>query len=231
MQGAIACASPSLHDLPPPAVEAVIDSNGWEYRMCNDYGNDIPYSAYIEAFSQYRIPLPFSPEAPNLQPRDEIWPTDLAPVIRAAEDGAEFLQLRWGLAPSRPKARAVINLRSEGRNFARGRCLVPASHYYEFTGAKSPKIRWRFTQPEHPWFCFAGLIGRADDQNPEAEAFALLTCAAGPDVAPIHNRQPVILQPEQWRAWLDGAGGAAGLLHPSPAGTLRVVEAPRIAAD
>jgi putative SOS response-associated peptidase YedK len=53
--------------------------------MCNDYGNRIPYSAYLEAFSQLKIRL-FAPGgAPNLEPRDDIWPTDVAPVIRAHE--------------------------------------------------------------------------------------------------------------------------------------------------
>ncbi len=190
--------------------------------MCNDYGNRIPYRDYAEAFSQLKIPLVF-PEpdaAPNLEPRDEIWPTEMAPVIRPTAGGVELVQLPWGLAPGNPKGRAVINMRSEGRGFARGRCLVPASHYFEFTGTKSPKTRWRFTRAGEDWFCFAGLLGRGKD----GEAFTLLTTDAGPDVAPIHNRQPVVLDREAWAAWLDGA---AGLLGPSPTGSLEVVEIPR----
>ncbi|MEO9213806.1 MAG: SOS response-associated peptidase family protein, partial [Caulobacteraceae bacterium] len=122
--------------------------------MCNDYGNRIPYRDYAEAFSQLKIPLVFpKPDAaPNLEPRDEIWPTELAPVIRPVTGGVELVQLPWGLAPSNPKGRAVINMRSEGRSFARGRCLVPASHYYEFTGTKSPKTRWRFARMDEDWF-------------------------------------------------------------------------------
>ena len=50
--------------------------------MCNDYGNNIPYSAYVEAFSHLKIRL-FAPGgAPNLQPRDDIWPTDLERNLR-----------------------------------------------------------------------------------------------------------------------------------------------------
>ena len=64
--------------------------------MCNDYGNRVPYSAYVEAFSHLKIRL-FAPGgAPNLEPRDDIWPTDPAPIIRANEHGAELIQLRWG---------------------------------------------------------------------------------------------------------------------------------------
>ena len=42
--------------------------------MCNDCGNNIPYSAYLEVFSQTRIPVRFPVAAPNLEPRADIWP-------------------------------------------------------------------------------------------------------------------------------------------------------------
>ena len=100
--------------------------------MCNDFGNCIPYDDYVEAFSQTRLPLRVPAAIPNLEPRDDIWPTDTAPVLRSAEGGVELVQLRWGFAPGRPKARPVINFRSEGRRFPNGRCLVPASHFFEF---------------------------------------------------------------------------------------------------
>jgi hypothetical protein len=48
--------------------------------MCNDYANDIPRSIYVEAFSELKLPVVF-PKAPlNLEPRDDIWPTDVAPA-------------------------------------------------------------------------------------------------------------------------------------------------------
>src|SRR5258707_8434229 len=97
--------------------------------------------------------------APNLEPREDIWPTDKAPVIRRFEDGTnEFAELRWGFPPAGPKAGPVINFRSEGRRFPVGRCLVPASHFFEFTGTKSPKTKWKFTNTSGDWFCFAGLL-------------------------------------------------------------------------
>src|SRR6476469_10203951 len=121
--------------------------------MCNDYGNRISYSQYVEGFSQLKLPVRFDPPRPNLEPRDEIWPTEAAPVVlQAAGGGAELLHLRWGLA-ARPGAKPVINMRSEGRRFERGRCLVPASHYFESTGAKSPKTRWKFTPAKRAGAC------------------------------------------------------------------------------
>lgn len=197
--------------------------------MCNDFGNRIGYRDYVEAFSAVRLPVVFPrPEqAPNIEPRDEIWPTDPAIVVRPAEGGVELVPRRWGLAPARPKAPPVINLRSEGRAFARGRVLIPASHFFEFTGTRSPKTRWRFTLKDEDWFCFAGFLGRGGSADAPEEAFALLTVAPGPDVAPYHDRQPAILARSEWAAWLDPAVPAKSLLHPSPAGSLDVREDPR----
>lgn len=188
--------------------------------MCNDYGNDIPYSAYLEAFSETRIPVRFPVAAPNIQPREDIWPTDTAPVIRQAEDGVEFTQLRWGFPPTRPKGAPVINFRSEGRRFPKGRCLVPASHFFEFTGTKSPKSKWKFTKAGEGWFCFAGLWRPMPDGA--GDAFTLLTTEPGPDVAPIHNRQMVVLERSDWHAWLNLERPEAELLRPLPPGNLTV---------
>ncbi|GAC1333610.1 MAG: SOS response-associated peptidase [Beijerinckiaceae bacterium] len=187
--------------------------------MCNDYANHVPWSAYVEAFSEIKLPVVLPKAAPNLEPRDDIWPTDVAPIIRRHEDGVELARLRWGFPPGRPKAGPVINFRSDVRTFDRGRCLVPASWFYEFKGAKAPKEKWKFTKAGEEWFCFAGLWRPASDAGPES--FTLLTTEPGPDVAPIHNRQMVVLDRADWAAWLDPAKPASGaLLQPLPEGSL-----------
>jgi putative SOS response-associated peptidase YedK len=186
--------------------------------MCNDYANHIPYDDYIGAFSERGIRIfPRGGQIPNLEPRDDIWPTDPAPVIRAAENGAELLQMRWGFPPARPKGPPVINMRSEGRRFRLGRCLVPVSWFYEFRGAKSPKEKWRFTAADGSWMCVAGLWRPSDG----GDVFTMLTVEPGVDVAPIHNRQIVVLAPDQWTRWIDPRSSPEDLLQPSPAGSLR----------
>lgn len=194
--------------------------------MCNDYANRVPFNAYREAFRQTRIPLvrPGPEAAPNLEPRDDIRPTDPAPVIRPTDGGVEMVQLKWGFAPGRPKAPPVINFRSEGRRFGSGRCLVPASAFYEFTGAKYPKQKWRFTVVGEDWFCLAGLWRPAGEGWPES--FTLLTVAPGPDIAPYHDRQVAVLDRGDWEAWLDPDADGAPLLRPAPVGTLAVEAMP-----
>jgi putative SOS response-associated peptidase YedK len=67
-------------------------------------------------------------------------------------------------------------------------------------GRKSPKSKWKFTRPGEDWFCFAGLWRPMP--GGAGEAFTLLTTEPGPDVAPIHDRQMVILDRADWAAWL-----------------------------
>jgi putative SOS response-associated peptidase YedK len=187
--------------------------------MCNDFGNRVPYDEYLRAFSQTHVPLKWPAATPNLERRDDIWPTDPAPVIRRRDDGVELVQLRWGFPPGRTKGAPVINFRSEGRRFPAGRCLVPASHFFEFTGTKSPKAKWKFTKAAEDWFCFAGLWRPMTEGG---EAFTLLTTEPGSDVAPIHNRQMVVLERPDWIAWLDLTRPEAELLRPLPPGSLKV---------
>lgn len=60
------------------------------------------------------------------------------------------------------------------------------------------------------------------DEGGSSGRFALLTTSAGPDMAPYHDRQPVVLEQDRWGAWLDPSIAAAPMLVPSPAGTLTV---------
>ena len=55
-------------------------------------------------------------------------------------------------------------------------------------------------------------------------AFTLLTMELGPNVAPIHDRQMVILNRDDWAPWLDLTRSEAELLKPLPAGSLTVVQ-------
>ena len=113
----------------------------------------------------------------------------------------------------------MINFRFEGRRFDRGRCLVPAWWFYEYRGAKAMKEKWKFTKNGDEWFCFAGLWRPASEVGPEA--FTLLTSEPGPDVAPIHNRQMIVLDRKDWAAWLDSTKPERELLRALREGSLQ----------
>jgi len=188
--------------------------------MCNDYRYRLPAERLVDEFRQLRIPLRFPQGVPNIEPRDDIRITDTAPVVRFADDGAELLQLPWSWRG--PTGKPVFNFRSEGRRFAReDRVLIPADGFYEFTAPKDPKQKrkdkWLFTMKGHDLFAIAGVVKHG--------AFAMLTTEPGPDIAPYHDRQVVVLGPGAWADWLTAAVPEGAVLKSSPAGALDVERA------
>ena len=83
---------------------------------------------------------------------------------------------------------------------------------------KAPKAKWEFRIPGLDWFCIAGLW-RTDPNV--GEAWTMLTTAPGPDIAPYHDRQIVLLTQPDYVRWLDGSAPAADLCKPRPPGTLQ----------
>lgn len=192
--------------------------------MCNSYEARSNYREFVDAFSVTRLPLRFPPpeSAPNLPEQPLVRPTDIAPVIRKREGEAasELVSLKWGFAPPRPKAGPIINFRSEGRRFGYGRAIAPASAFFEYTGDRYPKTRWRVTLAGAPWFGLAALVRPADGAWPES--FTLLTCAPGPDIEAVHDRQMVVLRPLDFERWLDPEAEVGDLMRPMHSGSLNV---------
>ena len=203
--------------------------------MCASYEARFSVTQLVEAFDHHGAPLRFPRGRPNIEPVDEVRPTDLSRAIRAAgSEAAELVEMRFGFrGPERPggkgKPPPVINFRSEGRSFGNGersgRALVPVSAFYEFTGDKYPKTRWILRGVGQPFLALAALWRAGAGGEPDA--FSLLTAAPGPDVAPYHDRGVLPLPPSAWADWLFGRRPAQELLTPPPAGTLVAGAAPR----
>ena len=219
--------------------------------MCNRYGYLAPVSRLEDEFSVLKAPLKWAEgRIPNLQPRDEIKPTNSAPILRPLDPadpsaGLELVELRWWLVPffhKKPLAdwkAMCTNCKSETIDttpafreaFKRRRCIVPATHFFEWTALdptkpKGPKRKWRVSAADREVFYFAGLWDRAHPEGHDGplESFTLATCAPGEDVKPYHHRQPVILTAEQAVSWLDLEADGKALLRHSEPGTLRFSE-------
>lgn len=157
-------------------------------------------------------------------PRFNICPTNLVAVVTS--DGARRLRtMRWGFLPSWYKSPTdgplIINARSDGvatkpafREAIRSRrCILPASGFYEWSaGQNGARLPWYITRKDGAPMAFAALW-----QHWGAfDTVAMVTTDAGPGMAGIHDREPVILSPADWPLWLGEVGhGAAVLMKPT----------------
>jgi len=173
----------------------------------------------------------------NLELSWNVAPTQLAPVVRRhPETGERHLDLlKWGLLPywtKEPvKAQHPINARAETvaksgmfrRAFEQRRAIVPADAFYEWKVVVNGKQPYAIARQDGEPMVFAGLWeGFRWPDGTVTRSFAIITTAGNAEMAELHGRMPVILEPEDWAAWLGEAEGDPGsLLHPSPDGTLR----------
>ncbi len=192
--------------------------------MCNEAARRIAIGELRNDWGETRIPLVFPEGVPNMAPLESVHITDPTIIIRGVDGGhaeAECVTRRWSWPG--PGKRPIYNYRSDGRDLCKGRCLIPIDAFYEFTTPEDPKakhkVKWAFRLAGHDWFCIAGLW-RTDPQI--GEAFTMLTCEPGPDIAPYHSRQVVVLGRSDWAAWLDPSVPSADLCRPLPAGSLTV---------
>jgi putative SOS response-associated peptidase YedK len=190
--------------------------------MCNDYEQHVSWVQYKKALESVSVTIPPRQSELDLRQADDVRINDSVPVMRSVGDKAiELAPMSFGFPPPRPKASPIFNFRSEGRRFADSkRCFVPASAFFEFTGTKYPKTKHRFTLNDAPFMAIAGLWREGQGNQPDT--FTMLTTEPGPDVAPIHNRQVVVLRPEDWTAWLNLSKLEGELLRPLPKGSLAV---------
>ncbi len=189
--------------------------------MCNDYEQHIRWTEYCEMMRALDLATPTQQTEHDLPQADDVRINNTAPVMRAAGNVIEFALMNFSFPPSRPRGSPVFNFRSEGRRFDKSnRCLVPASAFFEFTGKKYPKTKHRFALKGEPSMAIAGIW--REGQGGKPDAFTMLTTEPGPDIVPYHNRQLVVLRPEDWSARIYLTKPEQELLKPLPPGSLQV---------
>lgn len=179
--------------------------------MCGRYTLAVPDPAQIRA----RFPVG---ESVEIGRRYNIAPTDEVLAVNTDRDGRpRGDRLRWGLVPSwadSPRIGAkLINARLETVSekpafrgpFARFRCLIPADGFYEWRRSPdAPTQPFHISRSDHEPFAFAGLwsIWHAPDGD-RLRTCTIITRPANAAIAELHDRMPVILDPDAEAAWLD----------------------------
>jgi putative SOS response-associated peptidase YedK len=186
--------------------------------MCGRYTLATPSPADVRA----RFPVG---ESVEIRRRYNVAPGDDVLAVTTDREGAPRGELlRWGLVPSWAKSEGgrdpnlglkMINARVETvaerpafrRAFERYRCLILADGFYEWQRIpNAPKQPFHIMRSDSAPFAFAGLwsIFHRDDGT-KLRSCTILTTAPNSAVAPLHDRMPVILEPEAEELWLDPA--------------------------
>lgn len=168
----------------------------------------------------------------SLESNYNVAPTDSVYAIAEHNDTRMLGTFGWGLVPhwskDRKQAARFINARAETvldkpafrDSFRSKRCLIPADGFYEWTKRDDSKIPHYIFIGTHAPMALAGIW--AAWKNPETEEWSrtcsIITTKPNEFMKPIHDRMPVILEPDAWDDWLDRTNDDAeslqGLLRP-----------------
>lgn len=201
--------------------------------MCGRYALAVQPEDVEAEFSMIRIEW--------FPPRYNIAPTQPILVVRAERGERRPALVRWGLIPSWTKDLAAMpllfNARSESAAekpafrgaYRHRRCLIPATGFYEWQKGPDGKKQPFYLQPASGGvIAFAGLWDEwADDKGNVIDTATILTTAANRELAPIHERMPVVVPREQYDLWLgldaDRGANAGQVLLPPPDGTFDAI--------
>lgn len=178
--------------------------------MCGRYASTLPPEMMVELFKLLK--------SIDVVPRFNIAPTQPVVGIWEAEGRREPHFARWGLVPGWVKDPRefplLVNARAEGMEskpafrdaLKHGRCIVPASGYYEWhTGTDKRKQPYYITRADGKPMALAALYATWSGPNgEEVDSLATITVAANPQLSVIHDRMPAILLDEEAQdAWLN----------------------------
>jgi putative SOS response-associated peptidase YedK len=147
--------------------------------------------------------------------RHKVAPSQLLPIVIAADGRRRLLPARWGfrppsscygkIAPTHVRADVVVTRQVFRDTLRFTRCLVPADGFYEWTSipGQQRKKPYYFRLKGGKLFAFAGLYTPPHPEEDTPATFAIITTIANEVAAPIHRRMPVLLDPSDERRWLN----------------------------
>lgn len=142
--------------------------------------------------------------------QNEIFPSNMSPVIINDGRKKELTMLKWGFSVSFTK-RLLINARSETvsskstfrDSFIHRRGLIPVSGYYEWKKENGKSIKYKIFSKEDIFSLACIYKAFEDNVGNKLEEYTILTCSANEDIKDIHERMPVIIDREYEDIWID----------------------------
>jgi putative SOS response-associated peptidase YedK len=183
--------------------------------VCGRFGLFVTPEVLEQYFALTEFPAALGP------PRYNLTPGQAVAVVRQHEGRRRVDALQWGLVPFWAKdatiGRKLINARLDSvatkpafrEAWTRRRCLIPASGFYEWSEPVAGRKRPHFIRPrDEPLLALAGLWERwrGPDGN-KRDTCVIVTTDANEQLAPIHDRMPVLIPRDAFALWLDPQSG------------------------
>jgi putative SOS response-associated peptidase YedK len=176
--------------------------------MCGRYRRRSDKQKIAEAF-QVRVSL----DDMDFAPSDDITPGSIQPVVRVNDEGERDMRMMyWGF--NFPK-QFTFNTRSDAvlktglwhSSFEHRRCIVPADAYFEWKRIrKTNNPKYEITVPHRDPFGMAAIWAMwKNKQGDLLPTVSIITTEPNEEIAKIHTRQPVILEPGEYKEWLEPA--------------------------
>ncbi|MDD4905926.1 MAG: SOS response-associated peptidase [Methylobacter tundripaludum] len=176
--------------------------------MCGRYSLIATGQQIMDHFRLLSLPV-HNPDY-NIPPGQKIL------AIVQLEDGSNrAVNLHWGLIPSWSKDRTIsshlINARAETltekpsfkKAYQQRRCLIPATGFFEWQSIGAGKQPYHIHKPDNALFAFGGLWEHWEQDQETVYSCTIITTVANDKIAPIHNRMPIIIAPDDYNRWLD----------------------------
>lgn len=187
--------------------------------MCGQYSFLAAKEALIERYQlnqayadNFELDYALEESDDDRQKPSVYYPSGQPPILLP---NRKIYNIQWGMTPSFAK-RPLINARLETvlekktfrEPFMKKRCIVPATCFYEWQAADETegraKTKYEIAVKDLPIFSMAGICERyADGKGGSYLTFAILTMAPKDQMAHIHDRMPVILEPAFEATYLD----------------------------
>lgn len=151
----------------------------------------------------------------QMQSRD-IFPSQSALVIKNQNGHLAVDRMVWGFQRLDGKG-LLINARAESALERRAfrdsvlhrRCIIPAKGFYEWDPCGE---KFSYEREDGRTLFMAGCFNLYHGQD----CFVILTTDANPSVVPVHDRMPLILEPEELESWILDDNTTDLILHKTP---------------
>lgn len=177
--------------------------------MCGRFAQSMSRDDYLAFLADERVTSAI-PRDPEPLGRYNVAPGTRVLLLNERDDELHLDPVHWGYAPSWWNKPALINARGETAAtkpmfkhlWENGRAVCFADGWFEWKREGDKKQPYFIHRKDGQPLFFACIGSAPYDRGDENEGFVIVTAAADQGLVDIHDRRPVVLEPDAALAWM-----------------------------